>query len=130
MPLNQEQLDGFRRTVRERREQLEAELHSDAARTREESFGDLAGPTGDLGDESVADLISDLDSAELSRDLQELRALTAAEERMRQGTYGICINCARDIPIERLQAQPGALRCVDCQAMHERTHAGPGEPTL
>jgi RNA polymerase-binding transcription factor DksA len=31
---------------------------------------------------------------------------------------------------ERLHANPAALRCLDCQAMHEKTYAHPGTPTL
>jgi RNA polymerase-binding protein DksA len=130
MPLSQEQLEQVRQTIRQRREQLEAELRSDAARTKEDTFSNLAGPAADPGDESVADLIGHLDSAEMRRDEQEMRQLAAAEGRLKQGTYGMCIDCGRDIPFERLQAQPGALRCIDCQSLHERTHAGPGEPTL
>lgn len=128
--LSQNQLDEVRRAIQQRRTQLEAELHGDAARSREDNFANLAGPAADPGDESVADLISDLEGAELSRDLEELRDLVAAEDRMNRGTYGTCISCGREIPFERLQAHPGALRCVECQTMHERTHAGTGEPTL
>jgi DnaK suppressor protein len=128
--LNQNQLEEVRRAIQQRRAQLEAEVHSDAARSRENSFANLAGPPADPGDESVADLISDLDGAELSRDLEELRDLVAAEDRMNRGTYGTCISCGREIPFERLQALPGALRCVECQTVYERTHAGTGEPSL
>jgi hypothetical protein len=36
---------------------------------RNERFGELAGPLHDLGDESVAALLADVDQAELSRDV-------------------------------------------------------------
>jgi RNA polymerase-binding transcription factor DksA len=38
-----------------------------------------------------------------------------ALERIQNGTYGICIACGDEIPIERLQAVPGACRCATCQ---------------
>jgi hypothetical protein len=82
MPLSQEQLEQVRQTIRQRREQLEAELRSDAARTKEDTFSNLAGPAADPGDESVADLIGHLDSAEMRRDEQEMRQLAAAEGRL------------------------------------------------
>lgn len=128
--LSKQQLQVIRGAIEQRRARLEDEIRSDTARTREHSFGNLAGPTGDAGDESVAGLISDLEGAELTRDVQELRELGAAEERLIQGTYGECIACGIQIPFERLVAQPTAMRCVDCQAKHERTYAGSGEPTL
>ena len=76
----------------------------------------------DHGDESVAALLSDLDQAELSRDVAELREIEAARKRLADGAYGICLDCAADIAMERLTAEPGAARCVKCQARHEKTY--------
>ena len=53
-----------------------------AARAREETFGELAGPVTDPGDRAVADLLSDLDHAEVSRDVAELRAIDAANPQL------------------------------------------------
>jgi len=92
------------------------------SRARDESYGELAGPPHDLGDESVATLLTDLDQAELSRDLFELCALRAAHGRLADGTYGICVDCGCEIGFERLQAEPTAARCVECQGRHEKTY--------
>jgi RNA polymerase-binding transcription factor DksA len=116
--------------IDERCEALSAEIHRDAARSRDETYGELAGPVTDSGDKATADLISDLDSAELSRDLGEFRQLEAAQERFAGGSYGICVDCGREIAFERLLAQPAAMRCVDCQRVHERTYTHPPEPKL
>jgi RNA polymerase-binding transcription factor DksA len=34
---------------------------------------------------------------------------------MDAGTYGICERCGRRISLERLEALPWAVRCIDCQ---------------
>src|SRR5512139_1769191 len=128
--LPRKELDELERTIAKRREVLENEVHGDAARSREDVFSSLAGPVADRGDEAQADLISDLDSAELSRDLEELRELEAAQARLRSGKFGVCEDCGRDIGIERLRAQPAARRCFDCQRVHEKTFAHPGESKL
>lgn len=47
------------------------------------------------------------------------RALTEAKDRIREGVYGICANCARPIPQRRLKALPTATLCVQCQERHE-----------
>jgi RNA polymerase-binding protein DksA len=60
--------------------------------------------------------------AEQERDIDELRAISAARERMADGHYGICTDCGIDIPLARLQAQPTASRCVPCQERFESTH--------
>jgi len=40
--------------------------------------------------------------------------LDAARDRMAAQTYGVCVSCGREIPLERLQARPEADRCVAC----------------
>ena len=130
MALTPQQVQELRKRILERRRQLAAELRGDAERAREEPYGALAGATHDTGDESVANLLADLDQAELSRDLAELRDLEVARMRMEGGTYGICTDCGTQISYERLRANPGATRCVACQSRHEKTHAGPGAPKL
>ena len=130
MALTPQQLQELRKRILDRRRQLAIELRGDAERSRGEQYGELAGATHDSGDESVADLLADLDQAELSRDLAELRDLEVAHMRMEGGTYGICTDCGTQISYERLRANPGATRCVACQSRHEKTHAGPGAPKL
>jgi DnaK suppressor protein len=130
MGLSKKQLELQGHAIESRRLALAEELRGDAARSREESYGALAGPVTDTADEAVADLLADLDNAELSRDLAELRALEAARERLAQGGYGVCAKCGDDIPFQRLSAEPAALRCIACQRVHEKTFAHPREPKL
>ncbi|QQG45758.1 MAG: TraR/DksA C4-type zinc finger protein [Candidatus Sungiibacteriota bacterium] len=37
-----------------------------------------------------------------------LLEVTKALERIQKGTYGICIKCGKEIPVERLRANPAA----------------------
>jgi RNA polymerase-binding protein DksA len=46
---------------------------------------------------------------------EELRKIEAALERLEKGTYGFCLNCQKEIPLERLRAYPQAERCLDCK---------------
>ena len=130
MGLPREQLDELKRALTKRREALEAEAHADAAKSREDVFSETAGPVADSGDEAAADLISDVENAELSRDLQELRETDVALARMNEGRYGTCADCGGEIGLERLRREPAARRCFDCQRVHERTFLQPGKPTL
>ena len=55
-------------------------------------------------------------SIALRRLLAELREdVEHALARLEQGGYGICEDCSRPIPAERLRARPEAVRCVACQ---------------
>jgi DnaK suppressor protein len=53
---------------------------------------------------------------------ERIDEINVALARMDAGTYGICENCGKPIPPERLEALPFATRDVDCQALleHER----------
>ena len=130
MSLSKKELETLKRQIEKRRAALQEELHADAEKARGESYADLSGSDADEGDASVADLLADVDNAELSRDLAELRALEAALERMADGSYGPCAECGRDVGLERLKVEPAALRCIDCQRVHEKTFAQPERRTL
>lgn len=58
--------------------------------------------------------------AEATRDHVELVAVRAALERIAEGSYGLCVTCGNPIALARLQAQPAAARCIDCQAAAEK----------
>ena len=130
MALTQEQAKELHGAIEERRTTLLAELRKDVSRSRDQQYGELAGAAPDPGDESVADLIADLDHAEVERDVGELRQLDAARSRIEEGSYGECVQCGRDIQFERLRANPSALRCIDCQSLYEKTYAQPTGSSL
>lgn len=46
--------------------------------------------------------------------LAELEAITAALERIDNGSYGICAKCGQPIPMARLNALPHATLCMAC----------------
>ena len=60
-----------------------------------------------------------------SRELDELRAIEDALERMDHDDYGICANCEEAIEIKRLEAIPWTRFCRSCQEeMESRRSSG------
>jgi len=116
--------------IEKRRAKVAAELQQDVDKSRDEQYSELADGPADSGDQASADLISDLATAELSRDLHELRDLDAARARLAEHTYGTCVDCQGEIEFERLSAYPTAVRCFDCQRVHEKAFAHPSEAKL
>ncbi|RMF41242.1 MAG: TraR/DksA family transcriptional regulator [Planctomycetota bacterium] len=53
----------------------------------------------------------------------ELAEIEQALEKIRQGTYGVCEACGKNIPIARLEAIPTATMCVHCQQAWEQKRA-------
>jgi DnaK suppressor protein len=52
-------------------------------------------------------------------DSHRAREIEDALERMRQGTYGVCVDCGEYIERERLRILPWAARCVVDQSAFE-----------
>ena len=130
MALTPEQTEELRNLVEQRRTALQAEVGRGLGKMRDDNVDNVVGAVPDPGDESVQSLISDLDQADTSRDLAELRQMDAASERIADGSYGTCIECGQDIGYPRLRASPGAERCIRCQTVFEKTHAASGRSSL
>lgn len=83
---------------------------------------------GDLADQTDAARLNAAAAATRSRQFEQLRAIDMAEQRVRDGEYGICLTCELPISPKRLEAIPEALYCVRCQAALEleaRRNGGP-----
>jgi len=64
--------------------------------------------------ESVNEIDEDMKNKALSDSLElRLRDVNDALEKMKNGTYGICEFCKKEIPIERLKANPAAKTDIE-----------------
>ena len=120
--LDHRQLEELRTTLKSRARQLRDEIQQTLRKSDDEQYTMIADQVRDLEDDSFADLMVDVNLAEIDRDLQELRLIDAAFLRMGDGTYGRCDSCDNPIEIARLRATPFASRCFDCQSAFERNH--------
>jgi len=120
--LDPRQLEELRTILKDRARQLREEIRQTLRKSDDEQYTMIADQVRDLEDDSFADLMVDVNLAEIDRDLQELRLIDAAFLHMGDGTYGICDACGSPIEIERLRATPFASRCFDCQSAFERNH--------
>ncbi|MGA7181334.1 MAG: TraR/DksA family transcriptional regulator [Thiobacillaceae bacterium] len=85
---------------------------------------------GDAGDISLADALSDMNIASVDRHIHELRDIEAAFGRIKDGSFGQCIDCGDDVDSQRLFAYPTAKRCIACQQKHEQVFVQEGHPSL
>lgn len=120
----------FEHKLRDRWYELRDETREALARSDNENYADIAGRVSDLEDRSLADLLVDVNLAEVTRDVQEIRAVERALKRVALGTYGVCVSCGQPIERERLEAYPTANRCAVCQRAYEQTHAVTATPRL
>ena len=128
--LTENQLLEFKMRLKERFFDVREEIRLELLRSDNQHFIDLAGQVHDLEEQSVADLLVDIDLAILDMHIEEIRDIDASLIRIAQGSYGVCEECETAIANERLRAFITAKRCTACQAVFERTHAGPVSHTL
>ena len=120
----------FEHKLRHRWRELRDETRERLSRAENESYADIAGRVSDLEDQSLADLLVDVNLAEVTRDVQEIRAIERALKRLALGTYGTCVSCGQPIEPERLEAHPTANRCAACQRVYEHDHVTTPTPRL
>jgi DnaK suppressor protein len=44
-----------------------------------------------------------------------LQLVNEALERVKDGTYGLCLSCQGEVQVKRLEAVPWARHCIECQ---------------
>lgn len=84
---------------------------------------EAAGPDHDVidfKDLAAGDARAVIDQAASAQALQELVQVASALRRLREGSFGRCLDCDEPIAEQRLLALPAAAYCASCQAVHER----------
>ena len=71
--LTQKQISELQRRLRQRHTELRTEIRGELLAADDMRYADLAGRVHDSGEESVADLLSDLDVARIDRQVNEIR---------------------------------------------------------
>ena len=84
---------------------------------RSEIITDYPQDTADAGTNLAESDRSDalLEAAQERRD-----GVLDALRRLDEGTYGICVDCGKPVPENRLRARPEAARCLACQARWDK----------
>lgn len=114
----------LRHRLEAERAELRSEIDAEVSRHDEENHARIADAVRDRGDESVADLYADLGFATIEMQVDRLRAVENALQRMAKGEYGVCIDCGEGIGPARLRADPAVGRCINCQTHAEGPAGG------
>lgn len=115
----------FKARLRRRASLLKEEIRLGLLKYDEDRFAALADRVGDIEDQSVANLVGDLDLSEIDRDVEELRDVESALTRIAEDRFGLCIDCEELISFERLDKLPSAARCHACQERFEARNRRP-----
>ncbi len=118
------QKNRFKRAIEAKRDELLREISDRRGRLS-------IGPTSDPMDQvcSIAD--RDLAVRNVDRMYGVLRSVEGALREIRDGTFGVCAQCGKEIPLRRLEAVPWSPYCVACQERAEQSECDEepaGEP--
>ena len=113
----------FREALLDERRRVEHAL----ATLRDEHPGSLdeeveeTSPTNDnhLAETATATLGREIDYTLGDNAEQVISEIDDALKRIEDGTYGTCVSCGKEIPRERLEANPWASLCIDCKRRAE-----------
>lgn len=124
------QVRDLKEKLDDRAYRLREEIRLELLKSDKQHYINVAGRVHDCGEQSVADLLVDLQLASIDRHIQEIRDIDAAQIRIATGSYGVCTDCGVLIPVERLEIYPTAKRCQPCQVKHEHLYVGGSGPSL
>jgi len=118
-PLPGRTLQRLVRQLDERERELRAKVDDERYRVHSEGLEQLDGETGDDVDRAAVNMVVGLKRDLIDRCMSELNEIAAAQDRIARGEGGICADCGELIETARLDANPIARRCTDCQARSE-----------
>lgn len=109
MKQRKELLERVRKKLIERRN----EMTKDLTTLSNEKVSD--GQVQDTGDEALSLSMEKLQMSLEQADIDELKLIDDALERIDRGEYGLCIDCGQPISAIRLETFPYVARCIVCQ---------------
>lgn len=122
-PIGAADIDRLKARLDAELSRLKNEINAELAGADQSRFSGVIDTVRDRGDESVADLYADLEFTQIERRVDRLRLVENALHRVDNGVYGICVDCAEAIQIDRLKADPAAFRCMACQTLAENNRS-------
>ena len=118
--INDQELKQLHDNLLNYRKVLQDEIREELLKEGSAGATSLAGKVHDKQEESLSEMLTEINLAMMSQHQHELKNLERALKRMDDGDYGYCIDCDEPIALARLQAYPTAVRCISCQAKHEQ----------
>jgi DnaK suppressor protein len=77
----------------------------------------------DEGDHAYANNASMVESAIVLQQEHELKEISVALGKIKNGGYGVCEMCEDHISFQRLKVKPHAIYCIDCREIVEKSNS-------
>ena len=105
---------------RKRLESRQSELRRMVSRTEQDGRTVDEDSAQDIADRAASSYNKEFLFSQSNNDRQLLAMVEGALERIRQGSFGECISCGKEINSKRLEAVPWTRQCIECQEKLEK----------
>lgn len=114
--MDKKKLDYFKKRL----ELRQVELRRTVSRTEQDGRTVDEDSAQDIADRAASSYTKEFLFHQSNNDRQLLQMVESALERLREGSFGECISCGKDINPKRLEAVPWTRHCIDCQEKLEQ----------
>ncbi len=114
--MEKKKLDYFKKRLESRQQELRRTVirtEQDGRTTDEDSAQDIA-------DRAASSYTKEFLFHQSNNDRQLLQMVEGALSRIREGSFGECISCGKEINPKRLEAVPWTRHCIECQEKLEQ----------
>ncbi len=114
--MEKRKLEQFKKRLEERQNQLKRNV----SRTEQDGRSADEGQAQDIADRAASSYTKEFLFHQSNADRQLLQMVEGALARIREGSFGECISCGKDINPKRLEAVPWTRHCIECQEKLEK----------
>ena len=114
--MDKKKLEAFKRRLEERQQQLKRNV----SRTEQDGRAADEDSAQDIADRAASSYNKEFLFHQSNNERQLLQMVEGALSRIREGTFGECISCAKEINSKRLEAVPWTRHCIECQEKLEQ----------
>ena len=114
--MDKKRLEYYKKKLQTKRDELVKII----ARTEEEGRTADDDPTVDLADKAANSYTKEFLFGQTNNDRFILQLVEEALSRVKENTFGLCVNCQEEVQQKRLEAVPWARHCITCQEKQER----------
>ena len=116
MTMDKKKLEAFKKRL----EQRQQELRQTMTRTQQDGRSADEDATQDIADKAANSYNKEFLFHQSNNERQLLQMVEAALSRIREGNFGECISCGKEINAKRLEAVPWTRHCIECQEKLEQ----------
>jgi DnaK suppressor protein len=114
--MDKKKLDSFKKRLETRQQ----ELRRMVSRTEQDGRTVDEDSAQDVADRAASSYTKEFLFSQSNNDRQLLQMVENALSRIREGSFGECISCGKEINAKRLEAVPWTRHCIECQEKLEQ----------